>query len=218
MRPGLFIITGSNGAGKSTIGATYLPPKIQQDYTVFDGDKLMLQKRKELLKTIRSVKEAGKMADEWVFKSFTQQVKSAIGAKDHFAYEGHFRNRIAINTPRKFKRNGYVLNLIFMGLTDPELSELRVIDRARHGGHNVPIHHIRFNFYGNLAMLNENFKLFDDVLVIDTSKNLQHKILLHLIGKKISFYTPLKELPEWFTKFLPKLTELIKAEEGLSFD
>ncbi len=37
--PVLFIITGSNGAGKSTVGYTYLPPDIQKDHTVFDGDK-----------------------------------------------------------------------------------------------------------------------------------------------------------------------------------
>ncbi|HEY2720692.1 MAG TPA: zeta toxin family protein [Chitinophagaceae bacterium] len=39
--PVLFIITGSNGAGKSTVGYTYLPEEIQKEYIVFDGDKLI---------------------------------------------------------------------------------------------------------------------------------------------------------------------------------
>ncbi len=44
---GLYIITGSNGAGKSSFGASYLPEKLQ-GYNVFDGDKLFMQKRRRL--------------------------------------------------------------------------------------------------------------------------------------------------------------------------
>ena len=36
--PELFIITGSNGAGKSSIGANYLPAHIQNTCSIFDGD------------------------------------------------------------------------------------------------------------------------------------------------------------------------------------
>ena len=46
--PELYIITGSNGAGKSTVGPDYLPQHIGQHNTVFDGDKLFMQKQKEL--------------------------------------------------------------------------------------------------------------------------------------------------------------------------
>jgi len=44
--PELYIITGSNGAGKSTIGTIHLPANIRDNYTVFDGDKLFTQKQK----------------------------------------------------------------------------------------------------------------------------------------------------------------------------
>ncbi|WP_257670818.1 hypothetical protein [Parapedobacter tibetensis] len=46
--PDLYIITGSNGAGKSSIDPEYLPPNIQHQYSVFDGDLLFVQKRREL--------------------------------------------------------------------------------------------------------------------------------------------------------------------------
>ncbi len=100
-----------------------------------------------------------------------------------------------------------------MGLIDPHQSELRVIDRAKQGGHFVPLYEIESNFYGNLVMLNKNYKLFDELIVIDTSKSLKHEILLHLRKSKILFYTPSKHQPFWFTKFLPNLVKLIKAEE-----
>jgi predicted ABC-type ATPase len=62
--PELYIITGSNGAGKSTIGINYLPQHIQSNYTVFDGDKLFMIKRKEFYPhPARTHKEARKLAN-----------------------------------------------------------------------------------------------------------------------------------------------------------
>ena len=210
----MFIITGSNGAGKSTVGTTYLPVEIQKNYLVFDGDKLALQKRRELSATIKSFKEARKSADEWMYKQFDDQVKNAINSRDHFAYEGHFRNTDTLKTPRKFKKNRYEVSLIFMGLADPHQSELRVIDRAKQGGHNVPVYEIESNFYGNIVTLNKYHKLFDEVLVIDTSNSLQHNVLLHLRKFEVLFYTPLKEQPDWFIKFLPALAKIIRVKEN----
>ncbi|MDQ6902190.1 MAG: zeta toxin family protein [Bacteroidota bacterium] len=213
MKSVLFIITGSNGAGKSTVGATYLPAEIQKKYQIFDGDKLALHKRRELASTVKSFKEARKLADEWMYKQFDEQVKAAIQSQDHFAYEGHFRDKGTLKTPRKFKRCGYELSIIFMGLTDPDQSELRVLDRAKQGGHNVPLYELQSNFYGNLVTLNKYYKLFDEIIVIDASMSLQHQVLLHLRKSKVLFYTRTKDQPEWFTKFLPNLAKIIKSEE-----
>lgn len=117
-----------------------------------------------------------------------------------------------MNVPKKFKRNGYKITLIFMGLSDPDQSELRVLDRAKQGGHNVPLYEIQSNFYGNLVMLNKNYKLFDELLIIDTSKSFRHEVLLQMSNGNLSFYTDQKSLPFWFTKFLPKLNKLIIEE------
>ena len=212
--PALFIITGSNGAGKSTIGYTYLPEEIQKKYVVFDGDKLALEKRKELASLIKSLKEAKRTADEWMYQQFSNLTNDALKRKDHFAYEGHFRDANTLKIPKKFKKKGYDVSIIFMGLSDPHQSELRVIDRAKHGGHYVPLYEIESNFYGNLIMLNKNYKIFDELIVIDTSKSLNHEILLHLRKSKILFYTPLENLPFWFTKFLPSLVKIIKQHKG----
>jgi predicted ABC-type ATPase len=100
-----------------------------------------------------------------------------------------------------------------MGLSDPDQSELRVLDRALHGGHNVPAYEIHSNFYGNLVMLNTNYKLFDELLVIDTSKSVQHEVLLQIHDSKVQFYTESSNLPFWFVKFLPRLTKIIMTEE-----
>jgi len=145
---------------------------------------------------------------------FDQQVKEAIKSKKHFAYEGHFRNASALKIVRKFKKQGYYLSLIFMGLTNPAQSELRVIDRAKHGGHFVPLYEIESNFYGNLVMLNKNYKLFDEVLILDTSVSLQHNVLLHMRNLQVLSYFNTKNQPRWFTKFLPRLVKAITESES----
>ena len=69
--PSLYIITGSNGAGKSTVGPEYLPPEITANYKVFDGDLLYTQKLGELFPEItRSPKYARKEALEYVVELF----------------------------------------------------------------------------------------------------------------------------------------------------
>jgi predicted ABC-type ATPase len=213
--PALFIITGSNGAGKSTVGYTYLPPEIQDKYPPFDGDKLAHNKKRELRKEVISFKEAGRMADEWLEQHFRKEVKKALTQNDHFVYEGHFRDEQSWRIPKTFRRKKYFLSLIFMGLSDPHQSELRVIERAKFGGHNVPLYEIEANFYGNLDKVNKNYRLFNELHVIDTSESLKHKVLLHLREGKVLSYVASKYLPLWFVKYLPKLLNIIKKEEYL---
>ncbi len=52
--------------------------------------------------------------------------------------------------PRQFKAAGYSIHIVFFGLTDTDLSQLRVIDRTKEGGHYVSPSEIEANFYGNL--------------------------------------------------------------------
>jgi hypothetical protein len=49
--PDLFIISGSNGASKSTIGQDYVPSRVLEDSSIFDGDKLYMQKHLEIWKS-----------------------------------------------------------------------------------------------------------------------------------------------------------------------
>lgn len=71
--PSLYIITGSNGAGKSAVGPDYLPEHIRNHYPVFDGDLLFVKKQRELFPDVtRSPKEAKKLAFQHVLDTFEQ--------------------------------------------------------------------------------------------------------------------------------------------------
>jgi len=211
--PELYIITGSNGAGKSSVGPIYLPQPIQKNYTVFDGDKLFMQKQRELWhQGIRANKEAKKLAFSFVEESFDQLVEEALNRNDNFVYEGHFTNEATWDIPRRFKKNGYTVNLIFLGLSSPELSDLRVIDRAKEGGHYVQPLTIRDNFYGNLEKLNLHHAIIDDLRIIDTSET-DHILLAHFRDNKIKYAAHLPRLPYWFVRYLPALYSLIEGKK-----
>jgi predicted ABC-type ATPase len=209
--PELYIITGSNGAGKSSVGAISLPKKIRDNYAIFDGDKLFMEKQKDLWQNgISANKEAKKLALEFVIETFEKLVEEALQANHTFVYEGHFTNDATWDIPKRFKTNGYKINLIFLGLITPDLSEFRVMQRVNnHGGHFVPRHTVEDNFYGNLEKLNKYYALIDNLVIIDSSEA-KHNELAAFSDLQLISSVPCNELPGWFLKYLPQLSGKIK--------
>jgi len=205
--PELYIITGSNGAGKSSIGPDYLPQYIQNTCTIFDGDKLFIQKRNELWQTIKAPKEVRKLAYEFVVETFEQQVKEALATRSNYVYEGHFTNDSTWDIPRRFKEEGYIVNLIFLGLENPDISQQRVIERSKEGGHWVDRPTIEDNFYGNLQKLEQHIDAVHNIQIIDTTET--HFVLALFINGEVKLAVPHSRLPEWFTKNLPTLSQKI---------
>lgn len=209
--PVLIIITGSNGAGKSSVGPDYVPGKLRD--SIFDGDKLFIEKRSEIWTSgVRSHKECRNRAFEIVVKTFEKLVEDSIYNNVDFVYEGHFTNEATWDVPKKFKAAGYKIHLIFFGLTDVSLSETRVIGRAYEGGHYVVPITILSNFYGNLEKVDRYYSLFDSVRIFDTS-GVEH-IELAKLKNGVPYSAILsKELPNWFTENLKEITKgLIDAE------
>jgi predicted ABC-type ATPase len=211
--PELYIITGSNGAGKSTVGPDYLPVHIQQQGPVFDGDKLFMQKKSELWNSgIRSHKECKKLAFEFVEQTFDTLIENALSEKSNFAYEGHFTNEATWDIPRRFKAAGYSIHLIFFGLLNTDLSELRVIARSNEGGHYVDPRTLSDNFYGNLEKLDIHFAMFDMVQIADTSET-EHKVLCVLSAGEVVSAVDAVSIPDWFYNNLKAITAKIIIKE-----
>lgn len=149
--PELYVITGSNGAGKSTFALDYLPEHIAKHCQVFDGDKQFVQKIRELFPSLtRSHKEARNLAASWLEDHFRNLTREAIAGNRHFSYEGHFSSEGPWSTIDLFKEKGYSVHMIYLGVADTSLSEFRVVDRSKSGGHYVNPIEIDRNFHGNL--------------------------------------------------------------------
>jgi len=112
------------------------------------------------------------------------------------------------DVPKRFKAAGYSIHLLFLGLTNPELSQLRVTRRASKGGHFVDRATIEANFVGNLEMLNLNFQILHNLTIIDTSEY-QYTTVATLSSGSLISSIPAPDLPQWFIDYLPAITALI---------
>ena len=112
------------------------------------------------------------MAHNMAFSELEHQVNEAILNKHDFGYETNF-NSTALFWPRRFKENGYQLNLIYLSLHSVEEAQRRVSIRVQNGGHYVPDDEIMKRYYEGFANLNTHFRYFDIVVLLDTSKYAQ---------------------------------------------
>ncbi len=199
--PNLYIIAGHNGSGKSTFGKNLLPLNAQ-NLTIFDGDLVFSQKLKFFSSYIKIHKYAVQEADEATVKEFEKLSKEAIVTQSDFAYEDHFSNDNSWETIKYFRKQGYTISMIFLGLERLDLSEDRVGIRVFKGGFLVPTYAIHHNYYGNLKFLNIHHDLIDNLSIWDSSSGIP-QILLVMNNQSKAYQSP--QLPNWFIEFLPDL-------------
>jgi predicted ABC-type ATPase len=107
------------------------------------------------------------------------------------------------------KKNPFGENTDFPAFS---LSNLRVFDRTKEGGHHVSPLEVELNFFGNLNKLNQHFSLFDTVQIIDTSEA-EHRVLAVFNNGEPSLALPSDILPVWFRDYLPTLAQKIRDNE-----
>jgi predicted ABC-type ATPase len=86
---------------------------------------------------------------------------------------------------------------------------LRVINRAKEGGHYVPPATVRDNFYGNLEKLNLHYKIVDGLQIFDSSQA-EHILLLKLMNGRVDYSVNFSELPKWFKTYLPAVSNFLE--------
>jgi predicted ABC-type ATPase len=206
-KPQLFIITGSNGAGKSTYKQSLLPPAFRA-LEIFDGDIFYTQKSIEFYKIYKSSKEARRFAEEALEQEFLRLVESSISQKRDFAYEGHFTGKGAWQIPKRFKAADFEIHLIFCGLNTLVRSIQRVDLRVKSGGFHVTALAIENNYFGNMEMLNKNFTMFDSVKLIDTSGKIIQ--MATLVNGKVIESIDANKMPNWLKTGMPEIFLTIK--------
>ena len=138
----LYIISGCNGAGKTTASYTVLPEilncrefvnadEIAHGLSPFNPESVSI--------------EAGRL--------MIHRINELLWRGETFAIETTLATKSYINLVRQAQRQGYAVTLVFFWLRTPELALQRVAERVMSGGHNVPETTARRRYVSGIANL-----------------------------------------------------------------
>ena len=146
MAKNLYIISGCNGAGKTTASYTVLPDilncrefvnadEIARGLSPFNSESMAIEAGRLMLKRIEELLE----------KEETFSIETTLATKSY------------INLVRRAQAKGYSVKVLFFWLNSPELALQRVAERVAKGGHNIPEPVIRRRY---VAGIRNFFRLF----------------------------------------------------------
>lgn len=153
----LWVLTGGNGAGKSTFFRLCLEPRgmafINADQIARDIDPEHPE---------QASYEAARLA-ALLRDSLLREGRS-------FCYETVFSHPSKIDFVAQAKALGYEVILVFVHLDNPQLNCARVAQRVSEGGHNVPDEKIRSRLQRTLRNVRVGLSLADEVYLLDNSR------------------------------------------------
>ena len=181
MSKNLYIISGCNGAGKTTASYTVLPEvldckefvnadEIARGLSPFNPESVAI--------------EAGRL--------MLQRIEDLLAKDETFSIETTLATKSYINLVRRAQAKGYRVNILFFWLRTPELAMQRVAERVANGGHNIPEDIIRRRYTAGITNL---FKLFIPIVdywaIYDNTECHRKKVATGYLGKKDIFDTEL---------------------------
>ncbi|MCF8449263.1 MAG: zeta toxin family protein [Taibaiella sp.] len=150
--PNLFIISGCNGAGKTTASLTILPDILDcREFVNADNIAAGISPFNPESVAI----EAGRI--------MLHRIAELLASGVDFAIETTLATRSYVWLVKKAKALGYNVSLIYIWLNSPELAVQRVAERVKNGGHNIPEDVVRRRYYKGISNL---FRLF--MPIVDT--------------------------------------------------
>jgi predicted ABC-type ATPase len=164
--PNLYIISGCNGAGKTTASYKVLPAilnckefvnadNIAAGISPFNPESVAIEAGRIMLKRINELLEE----------------------EIDFALETTLSTRSYVPFVKKAQQKGYEVTLLYFWLSSPEMAFDRVAKRVSKGGHNIPLDVIERRYYrGVKNLLNLYIPICDKWLVFDNI-NLISKIV-----------------------------------------
>lgn len=166
--PRLFIISGCNGAGKTTASYTMMPEmleiselvnadEIAKGLSPFNPDSVAIQAGKIMLMRVREL--------------------ILMGAD--FAFETTLATKSYYNLIKEAQERGYFVTLLYLWLPSPEQAIKRVAQRVSEGGHNIPENVIRRRYAAGIKNLFNIYMQIADFWMIYDSGDINY-------GKKIA--------------------------------
>ncbi|MHC8948116.1 zeta toxin family protein [Sphingobacterium hungaricum] len=155
----LYIISGCNGAGKTTASFSVMP-EILDCKEFVNADEIARGISPFQPETVAI--EAGRI--------MLNRINDLLNAHETFAFETTLSSKVYVNLIHKARKNGYNIILIFIWLNNVELAKKRVAMRVAEGGHHVENEIIERRY---LRGINNLFNLYlpivDSIFFVDNS-------------------------------------------------
>jgi len=184
----LWILTGGNGAGKSTFYEQFLAPT---GMLFINADIIAKQLNSEKTETVsyHAAILAGKLREK------------LLQIENSFCFETVFSHPSKIDFLAKAKSLNYEIILVYVHLQTDELNQARVAQRVKHGGHNVPVDKIISRIPRTMRYVREALSLVDITKFYDNSShdNPFSSVALLTNGQ---LQKQQKILPDWAKKML----------------
>ncbi len=125
--PRLYILSGCNGAGKTTASYTFLP-EILDCREFVNSD--------EFAKSLSPFdpSSASVSASRFMLK----RIQYLLDNNATFSIETTLATRSLVNIIKRAREKGYTVTILYLWLQTPELAIQRVRSRVAAGGHNIP--------------------------------------------------------------------------------
>ena len=155
----IYLIAGCNGAGKTTFAKEFLPKEVKC-LRFLNADEIA--RGLSPLKPSASAVKAGRL--------LLKEVHDDIQHRQTFALETTLSGLTYLRLFRQARRRGYTLKLFYLWLPSPDVAIVRVRERVRKGGHDVPVADIRRRFHRSLTNLARYYlPLADEWALFDNS-------------------------------------------------
>ena len=155
----MYILSGCNGAGKTT-AAYYILPEILQCKEFVNADEIA--RGLSPFQPEKVMYEAGKI--------MSTRINGLIEKGENFAVETTLSAIVYREKVAKAQQNGYTVNLIYFWLSNPELAKHRVRLRVEEGGHNIATPVLIRRYYKGLKNFFDVFSpICDNVMMFDNS-------------------------------------------------
>lgn len=157
----MYIISGCNGAGKTTASYTILPDMLNCSEFV-NADEIA--KGLSPFNPNKVAIKAGRL--------MLSRINELIESNEDFAFETTLSTRSYVNTIKKAQNKGFFVTVLYFWLNSPSLAVERVKIRVEEGGHDIPELTIRRRYeLGLKNMYNLYIPIADYWMFIDNSKS-----------------------------------------------
>lgn len=158
--PRLFIISGCNGAGKTTASYTLLPEMLECSQYV-NSD--------EFAKGL-SPFDPGSVSVQ-ASRLMLMRIKYLLRRKEDFSIETTLATRSLLKMIAEAQQEGYTVTLMYFWLNSPDLAVARVKARVAAGGHNIPEETVRRRYRVGLGYFFRDYApICDRWILADNSK------------------------------------------------